>query len=249
MVAALLEAPPAVVSCAHADPVVRLGPARRVDVWDWTLDDYARYGLAGRILAIVCSEWWADHCRSHILNGRTPYHPQESLRGALRDRGVYPPGGKHTRMRRCKGCRRWVPPGCVDARRVCLDCYYGGLTETEGGRERLAMLRASAHRRDRAVRHADLAAHFEGTCYARRSRPLAAVTRATWTDPATGEGKTVNPTCRTLGFDGQVHTFELDEATGEAVAVTYHVPGTPAAAAAAEAQQAQADAPAPEKEG
>lgn len=40
----------------------------------------------------------------------------------------FPPGGDVTGMERCRCCDHYMPPNCMSARGVCLDCQYAGLS-------------------------------------------------------------------------------------------------------------------------
>ena len=92
---------------------------------------------------VVCSDPWYWHCRARIEAGHAqPKEKRDDQEAELRRRGVYPPGGNSTAMRRCRGrtCRAWYPPQAVGSSGLCIDCYYCNLAETTEGLIRLASI-------------------------------------------------------------------------------------------------------------
>lgn len=140
----------------HERPRVRVGPDRG------SLDDLdVLRRLTNRLLRLVCSEPWADHCKGLVVSGAVPL--KDKIEVPLRQKGVYPPGGLMTAMKPCRECRRWMPPQYVGSDGTCLECYYAGLSLF-----RLA-LTPSSKCFDHRMKDREAPAHFEGSGFDKRS--------------------------------------------------------------------------------
>lgn len=167
------------MAAAHVVVVRAKAAARTAGVLDL---DALRH-LRNRVLRVVCSEPWAEHCISEVVRGRV--HRKEDQAKELRRKGVYPPGGNATGMVRCTDCGHWAPRGRLTRertavprrdgsvlerftpwRRICIDCYYAALPVLE------AVQVPSSPGFSTRIPDRDVAAHF-GTAEGPDGRPHA----------------------------------------------------------------------------
>jgi hypothetical protein len=127
--------------------------------------------LRNKVLRVVCSEPWGEHCIGEVVHGRVARKDDQAKE--LRRKGVYPPGGLMTGMVRCCRCQHWTPAarearqrtkepqpnGSVrvtytDPQPLCVDCYYNDLPLLE------AVHVPSSPGFTTRIKDADVAAHF-----------------------------------------------------------------------------------------
>lgn len=65
----------------------------------------------------VCADPWAD-----VILGVPKCDQSRRPEQVALARGIYPPGGECSLMRRCRRCRRWFPPQYLISSGHCRDC-------------------------------------------------------------------------------------------------------------------------------
>jgi hypothetical protein len=130
--------------------------------------------LRNKVLRVVCSEPWGEHCVGEVVRGRVARKDDQAKE--LRRKGVYPPGGLLTGMVRCSCCRHWTPAARETRQRtatprpdgsvsvtftpfapVCIDCFYDRMTLRE-----MVHVPSSPGFSTR-IKDADVAGHFGTT--------------------------------------------------------------------------------------